>query len=349
MHLLQHLLSDRAECSPDTTAVYHGASSITYAELEAQSTGLAASLTARGVAKHDRVGILLEKSIASIVSVFGILKAGGSTFPWTRRHRPRGWQQSSSTATSGTSSVHPERWRSCFGLRTCPHGWPWWSSPGCHRVPQTIGRPGCAAYRGRKQSVAMGSEFKEILTSDQSPAYILHTSGSTGVPKGVVLSHLNALSFVRMVTSFFAIRASDRMASHASLSFDLSVFDIFAAILGGASIVIIPESLAAFPARLSELIDRERVSIWNSVASVLNMLAARGRLDRFRFDALRLVHFSGDLMPVKCLASQNAPATCAFLQHLWTDRSEFITLLSYPGGADRRCLADPRRQTVSKL
>jgi acyl-coenzyme A synthetase/AMP-(fatty) acid ligase len=69
----------------------------------------------------------------------------------------------------------------------------------------------------------------------------------------------------------------------------------------GATIVLVPEFLSTFPIKLAEYIEEKGVSIWNSASTALCLLADRGKLDRFRFDSLRLIHFSGDIMPVKYL------------------------------------------------
>ena len=121
-------------------------------------------------------------------------------------------------------------------------------------------------------------------------------------PKGSVISHLNALTFVNMAVGFFGINENDRMANHAPLHFDLSIFDIFCAVKVGAAVVVIPEYLSAFPVRLAQAIYQQRVTVWNSVASVLTKLADQGGLEGLTFPSLRLVHFSGDLMPVKYLS-----------------------------------------------
>jgi amino acid adenylation domain-containing protein len=150
-------------------------------------------------------------------------------------------------------------------------------------------------------SAGAGDKGASPGISDTTPAYILHTSGSTGMPKGVGLSHLNSLTFVNAAAEYFRVEKEDRLGCHAPLQFDLTVFDIFVAVSRGAAIVLVPEGLSVFPMKLAQFVDESGITVWNSVASVLSMLAERGKIDRFGFDSMRAVIFSGDVLPVKYL------------------------------------------------
>src|SRR5438105_14933486 len=146
------------------------------------------------------------------------------------------------------------------------------------------------------QSVAPPS----VKVIDHDLAYILFTSGSTGSPKGVMLSHLNALTFVNWACDTFAISGTDRLSNHAPLNFDLSVFDIFAAIKAGAAISLVPEGLSAFAVQLSSFTKHQGITVWYSVPMVLMMLT-RGKLHGRDLSRLRLVLFAGEVFPIKHL------------------------------------------------
>lgn len=301
VHLLHHLLTESSQKHPDRTAVTFKDKSITYADLEIKSNQLALTLSQHGIKKGDRVGIMLGKSVDAMISLFGILKAGAIYVPLDPL-APVNRLGHILTHCGIESLITSQESRE--KLYSEPH-----TGLRIRKIILTGMPPKGDVHRGgnadcipwESTTAAASRNYRPVALSDQSPAYILHTSGSTGVPKGVVISHLNALSFVQMASTFFEINESDRIANHAPLHFDLSVFDIFGGIKSGATIVLVPEFLSTFPVKLAEFIDQERISIWNSVASVLNMLAERGRLDRCNLEALRLVHFSGDIMPVKYL------------------------------------------------
>lgn len=301
VYLLQHLLTNTARHYPDKEAVVFKNDAITYSVLEERSSQLAAALSRSGVKTGDRVGVMLNKSIEAITSIFGILKTGAIYVPVDAR-----------TPVSRVQYI----------IKNCDIKHLISSSTAVKAIINDAGDDSPLRHimlvdsKGDTDDNEISnisilsfetalSDPKEIPfqsnITDVSPAYILHTSGSTGVPKGVVISHLNALAFINMAAEFFNIESKDRMCNVAPLHFDLSVFDIFVAFRQGATLVLTPEYLTTFPVKLAEYISKQRITVWNSVASLLSMLAEKGTLEKYPFDALRIVHFSGDILPVKYL------------------------------------------------
>lgn len=295
MYLIQQLLQETAAESPDRQAVLFKNQALSYRELEEKSNQLAALLTELGVAPGERVGILLNKSLECIVALFAILKTGAVYVPLdpaSPSSRLCAIVDHCGIRVAVASGEHLER---VLGEASTPL--PLQKAVLVDSIRDIPGIEPMSWDKLERYSPATPPP----LGCGASPAYILHTSGSTGSPKGVVISHLNALAFVDMATDFFGICAGDRMANHAPLHFDLSIFDIFCAVKGGATVVLVPEALSAFPVRLAEFLLREEITVWNSVASVLTKLADQGALERLTLPRLRLVHFSGDIMPVKYL------------------------------------------------
>jgi len=134
-------------------------------------------------------------------------------------------------------------------------------------------------------------------------AYILYTSGSTGIPKGVTLSQRNALSFVEWCSSVFTPSENDRFSSHAPFHFDLSILDLYLPARHGSALYLISEELGKSPAKLAPFIASNRLTVWYSTPSVLSLLAEFGNLKQYDFSRLRLVFFAGEVFPVKHLRS----------------------------------------------
>ncbi|GGR55146.1 MULTISPECIES: AMP-binding protein [Streptomyces] len=131
------------------------------------------------------------------------------------------------------------------------------------------------------------------------PAFILYTSGSTGTPKGVSISHRNARAFVDWAVELLGAGPGDRFANHAPLVFDLSVLDLYAAFAAGASVRLVPATLAYAPGELVEFLHRERITVWYSVPSALIlMIRGGGLLDRPAPAGLRAVLFAGEPFPI---------------------------------------------------
>jgi amino acid adenylation domain-containing protein len=298
-YLLHDGLEAVAAADPDRIAAVANGRMMTYGELDGRANQLARLLLDAGTSKGDRVGLYVAKSLEALVGVYGALKAGAVYVPLDP-HAP------------------PARLkyivRDC-GIRVLLSGvevtasWPELMSADTgidHLVVLNAGDEGVDPPAGARVTLSSELDGYEPTPPPRSTisldlAYILYTSGSTGDPKGVMLSHLNGLSFVEWAVREMRVAPDDRLSSHAPFHFDLSIFDIFAASVGGATVVLVPPEVAYFPIDVARFIERERITIWYSVPSVLSMLVTRGNLTRGRFPALRTVLFAGEVFPTKYL------------------------------------------------
>lgn len=297
--LLHHLLAESASRSPEATAIKFKRENVTYGELEERSNQLAHALIDVGIAPGDRVGLCLEKSLASVISVFAVLKAGACYVPVdANAPGPRVAdivQQCAMRCLITTAAAGERLFKTSPDRRSLERIF------FVDDVPNAS-LPYPLQCVGLSQAISGQSKDPPALGgTNQDLAYVLFTSGSTGTPKGVMLSHLNALTFVNWGYETFNIRADDRLSNHAPLSFDLSVFDIFAGVKAGATISLVPEGLSSFPVRLAELLEEHRITVWYSVPSVLTLLLTHGKLQNRDLRDLRLILFAGEVFPVKYL------------------------------------------------
>jgi len=297
-YLLHHLLEESARRFPDKDAATFGTERLSYRELDEFSSRLATVLRARAVRRGDRIGIYINKSIPSIVAIQGILKTGAAYVPLDPDAPPA--RLAFIIGNCGircllTSTRNAARLAEMF-----PQENPLTLVVLTDSVSEPPSGLRCPVVTWEEVRAAEVNDTPEPVI-DTDLAYILYTSGSTGVPKGVMISHRTSLTFVNWAHDTFAVRPGHRLSSHAPFHFDLSIFDIFVAFKAGAALALVPEGLSTFPIRLAEWIEHNRISIWYSVPSVLSALVLHGRLDRFRFADLRTVLFAGEVFPVKFL------------------------------------------------
>jgi len=339
-YLLQQLLTDSAARAPERPAVAVGERSLSYHELDRLSNQVARALVAQGVAPGDRVGILAPKSAAAVMAVYGALKAGACYVPLDPKSpAPR---LTAIMADSGIAVVLADQATagqavgladSVPQLRAVVVTGPHWgraaaagpeSEPG-PRDPVVV--PWDAVLAEPDEAVADGQAI------DADLAYILYTSGSTGTPKGVMISHRASLTFVEWAASCTGLTEQDRVCSPAPLHFDLSVFDVFASCQATACMAVVPEMTAMFPARLAQWIERDRISVWYSVPSVLTMLVTYGNLRGFDLSGLRTIIFAGEVFPAKHLNGLMAELPHArFLNWYGPTETNVCTWYEVPAG-----------------
>jgi acyl-coenzyme A synthetase/AMP-(fatty) acid ligase len=131
---------------------------------------------------------------------------------------------------------------------------------------------------------------------------VLYTSGSTGVPKGIMHTHRSALAWARVAAGTYGLRADDRISNYAPLHFDLSTLDYFAGAYAQCTTIILTEEHLKLPASLSQLLAQERLTVFYTVPFALIQLLMHGALERHDWRHLRWVLFGGEPMPVRHLA-----------------------------------------------
>ena len=299
-YLLWHYLRDSARRYPSEPAVAWRGNVLTYRELDEQSDQVARFFISRGIGPGTRVGLYMPKSHRSVVMMLGILKAGAAYVPTDPSAPPR--RIAYILADCGVSALVTTSEK----LAELTPSMPALSSLNSILLAGDVNEPDLSSLNAPVHSwTELQHQVLDAPTSavaiETDPAYLLYTSGSTGNPKGVILSHRNALTFVEWGAETFAIGSNDRLANHAPLHFDLSVFDIYVALRCGACVVIVPDQVAPFPMELARWIGVERITVWYSVPSALTRLLLHGKLERFEYESLRIVLFAGEVFPVKYL------------------------------------------------
>lgn len=136
---------------------------------------------------------------------------------------------------------------------------------------------------------------------DADPVYALFTSGSTGVPKGTVLTHLSVMKYTQWYAETFHINENTVFGSQTPFYFSMSVSTMFSTIFTGAKLVVIPKQLFSFPVKLIEFMNEVKINTIYWVPSAMNMIANFKALDNHQLPFLKTVLFAGEAMPTKQL------------------------------------------------
>lgn len=297
-YLLSQLLLETASRVPEKHAVALQEDALSYAQLDALSNRLAHVLKQNGVRRGDRVGIYLNKSVASIISIFGILKADAVYVPLDPYAPAKRLSYiikncgiqclcSAASKSEGLAQLASGEGplRCVIAMEDAP-------------ITTSLNRVDVITWSMVLQAPATAPALQGL---ESDLAYILYTSGSTGDPKGVMISHRNALTFVDWACDTIKLTPGDRVSNHAPLHFDLSIFDIFATIKAGATLCLVPPDTAKFPMKLAQFIAAQKISVWYSVPSAWVLMLSHGKMEQCDFAALRTIIFAGEVFPTKHL------------------------------------------------
>ena len=291
-YLLHHGLDQAGQKFPDKDIVRFKNTSLTYAEMVERSNQLAYFLIDQGIQKRDRVGVFLNKSIETIVAIYGIMKAGAVYVPLDPR----------SPISRLEKIIHDCSIKGIISQNdkmTTLHDVSELKTPLQFVIGVTISDEpiGFRAYDWAAVGQMQGDKHPDISMMEHDLAYIMYTSGSTGKPKGIMHTHYSGLSYVKMSAETYNVTHQDVLSNHSPLHFDMSTFDYLTGPYCGATTIIIPEAYTLFPINLSKLIQDERMTIWYSVPFALIQLITRGALEERDLSSLRWILYGGEPFP----------------------------------------------------
>jgi non-ribosomal peptide synthetase component F len=247
---LDQLMSVSAAAHPDRPAVRDESSQLSYRELDETANRIASTLRESGVRIGDRVGVHLEKSVRTVASIYGVMRAGAAYVPIDPAAPAA--RSALIAADCEIKAIISDPGR-IAALREV--------DPSVVAGGICIGEDTPAGFIGWEEVERRDAVLPELQTVDADLAYVLYTSGSTGMPKGVAISHRTSLTFIRWAYKTMRFRSEDVFSSHAPFHFDLSTLDLYGAAAAGAAVSIVPRSAALFPVKLAEWIRTEEISV----------------------------------------------------------------------------------------
>jgi amino acid adenylation domain-containing protein len=250
------LFEEQVARAPDRIAVTCSGASLTYQQLNARANRLANLLLQKGVGPDVVVAVLDQRGIDLMVGFLAILKAGGAYLPLDPRHPPQRHFQILSQS------------QAALILTQSPF------LPALSQATETLdsgARPGILLLADLAQHPAEADDLPLRCTPDDL-AYVIYTSGSTGLPKGAMVEHKGMLNHLFAKITDLELTGHDLVAQNASQTFDISVWQFLAALLVGGQVAILPDEVAYDPQALLQQVASQRISILETVPSVLRLL-----------------------------------------------------------------------------
>ncbi|WP_341327194.1 amino acid adenylation domain-containing protein [Methylotuvimicrobium sp. KM2] len=257
--------------APDRPALIEGERRLSYREAMLSSERLAAHLAAR-IEPGARVALALDRGIDAVIAILSVLRCGACYIPLDIKNPARRLRFIIDDAV-----VH------CI--------------IGSGNPPEWLDTPALWLDIDRLPDIATPPIKPQSAIDPETLVAILYTSGSTGSPKGVALSHRALHNFADWAARTFKLNADDRIASLAPFHFDLSVFDLFSSLSAGACVNFVPAVLTLSPSRLTAWLREQRITVFYTVPSLLGFIALKGGLAEQPLPNLKTLLFAGEVFP----------------------------------------------------
>ncbi|MEV7024640.1 amino acid adenylation domain-containing protein, partial [Kitasatospora sp. NPDC093558] len=269
---LPELFRAQAEARPDGVAVVDGQTVLTYRELNAQANRLAHALIARGVGPEQLVALALPRSAELVVAVLAVLKAGAAYLPVDPDYP-------AARIEYLLADARPTLLLTTRGV----------DLPGTDGLDRLL--------LDDADTAGLPDDDPGVTVDPDNAAYVIYTSGSTGNPKGVVVSHRNVVRLFVATRHWFGFTTEDVWTLFHSYAFDVSVFEIWGALLHGGRLVVVPFEDSRSPGRFLRLLADEGVTVLSQTPSAFYQLMQADRdAPEHELPALRTVIFAGEAL-----------------------------------------------------
>lgn len=274
MDLLPSLVEAHAVRTPQAVALIDAGTQVTYAQLQARIRAIAAGLLASGLERGDRVATLLSASADAVAAIYGVWLAGGVVVPLNTQAR----------------AADVTAWLEHAQARLLLH-------EGHYADRASVQRSSSFATLHSVDDIASRSAQNSSAACATDPAQlamILYTSGTTGRPKGVMLSHANLAANTRAIVGYLGLTPADRVLSGLPFYYSYGNSVLHTHLAAGASLVL--EKNFVFPHVVVETMVRERVTGFSGVPSTYALLLSRVRLEDADLGSLRYLTQAGAAM-----------------------------------------------------
>lgn len=307
MTVLHQLIEAQARRTPGSAAVAFEGQKLTYAELDSRADVLAARLQQRGVGPDALVGLLVERSVDTIVGILGILKAGGAYVP--------------------LDPALP-RSRTEFVLRDAGVSIVLIHSPLAAGLPESV-EPICLDGFAWRAPITANAD---VPTSDAHLAYVIYTSGSTGRPKGVCIEHRQIVNYVNGIAERLELEAGMQHATVSTIAADLGNTIVFPALATGGCVHVISRERAESQTLLSDYFSREQIDVLKIVPSHLAALQNGPHPERV-MPRRRLILGGEASRPESIRQLQRLAPSCEIYNHYGPTETT-VGVLTYHVGTD---------------
>ncbi|MGW2486095.1 amino acid adenylation domain-containing protein [Streptomyces sp. NPDC001606] len=256
-HLVPDLFHVQAAATPHAVAIEDGTTSVTYAELDAQTNRIARLLTARGVGPGDVVALGLPRSIRLVAAMAAVLKAGAAYLPLDPGYPAPRLAYMAADARPALLLVDASTHQAMEALDA---------------IRVNLDDPSVQGRLARLSDAPLGQADRTRPLDPEDPAYVIYTSGSTGSPKGVVVPQRGAANLRNLATECFGLGADTRLLQFVSPSFDMSVADVWMTLLTGGTLVVADKPRLQPGPELERLLTESAVTHVMLPPSVLQVL-----------------------------------------------------------------------------